>query len=152
MAETSSQRYLQPDWFTRTIFNPTVSLLMRLGISVYGSRIMAVRGRKSGQWRTTPVNLLDYQGQQYLVAPRGVTQWVRNVRAGSPAELRLGSRRHPIRLEELPDAEKLDVLRAYLRKWRWEVGQFFEGVGPEAAEADVRRIAPNHPVFRITPA
>jgi hypothetical protein len=63
-----------------------------------------------------------------------------------------GSRRQPLRLVELPDDQKLDVLRAYLRKWRWEVGQFFEGVGPEAAEADLRRIAPNHPVFRITPA
>jgi deazaflavin-dependent oxidoreductase (nitroreductase family) len=152
MDASRGQRYLRPDWFTRTILNPAGNLLMRLGISIYGSRILAVRGRKSGQWRTTPVNLLEYQGQQYLVAARGVTQWVRNVRAGSPAELRLGSRRQPLRLVELADDQKLDVLRAYLRKWRWEVGQFFEGVGPEAAEADLRRIAPNHPVFRITPA
>jgi deazaflavin-dependent oxidoreductase (nitroreductase family) len=118
---------------------------------MYGSRTLAVRGRKSGQWRTTPVNLLDYQGQQYLVAPRGVTQWVRNVRAGSEVELRLGSHRQPISLVELPDAEKVGPLRAYLRKWRWEVSQFFEGVGPEAPAAELERIAPNYPVFRITP-
>jgi deazaflavin-dependent oxidoreductase (nitroreductase family) len=143
------EHYVKPDWFTRTLFNPLVSLLTRLGLSVYGSRVLAVRGRKTGEWRTTPVNLLEYDGQQYLVAPRGVTQWVRNVRAGSQAELRVGSRQHPIRLVEVPDAEKPDVLRAYLRKWRWEVGQFFEGVGPDAPDADIRRIAPNHPVFRI---
>jgi deazaflavin-dependent oxidoreductase (nitroreductase family) len=148
---STAERYLAPDPFTRRVFNPLVGLLMRFGISVYGSRILAVRGRKSGQWRTTPVNLLDYQGQQYLVAPRGVTQWVRNVRAGSQVELRLGRRRQPIELVEVPDTDKTDLLRAYLRKWRWEVGQFFEGVGPEATAADLQRIAPNHPVFRITP-
>ena len=144
------ERYVAPDPFTRRIFNPLVNLLMRLGISVYGSRILAVRGRKTGAWRTTPVNLLEYDRQQYLVAPRGVTQWVRNVRAGSQAELRLGSRRRPILLAEVHDTDKLDVLRAYLRKWRWEVGQFFEGVGPDASDDEIRRIAPNHPIFRLT--
>jgi deazaflavin-dependent oxidoreductase (nitroreductase family) len=142
-------RYIRPDWFTKNIFNPAVALLTRLGVSVYGSRMLAVRGRKSGKWHTTPVNPLDYRGQRYLVAPRGVTQWVRNVRAGSPAELRIGSRREPLQLEELPDAEKPDLLRHYLRKWRWEVGQFFGGVGPDAPESEIQRIAPNHPVFRV---
>jgi deazaflavin-dependent oxidoreductase (nitroreductase family) len=143
------ERYVRPDWFTRSVFNPLVSLLTRLGVSVYGSRVLAVRGRKTGVWRTTPVNLLEYRGQQYLVAPRGVTEWVRNVRAGADAELRLGSRRPSVRLVELADAEKPDLLRAYLRKWRWEVGQFFEGVGPDAPDDALRRIAPNHPVFRV---
>ena len=85
--------YKQPGWFTNNVFNRVVAVMTRLGLSVYGSRILAVRGRKSGEWRTTPVNLLEYRGQRYLVAPRGVTQWVRNVRAGSQAELRLGPRR-----------------------------------------------------------
>jgi deazaflavin-dependent oxidoreductase (nitroreductase family) len=142
-------RYIRPDWFTTHIFNPLVAWLTRLGISVYGSRVLAVRGRKSGEWRTIPVNLLEYRGQRYLVAPRGVTQWVRNVRAGSEAELRLGSHREPIQLVELPDSEKTDLLRHYLQRWKWEVGQFFEGVGPDASEEEIRRIAPNHPVFRI---
>lgn len=145
-----ADHYVKPDPFTRRVFNPLVNLLMRLGVSVYGSRILAVRGRKTGEWRTTPVNLLNYQGQEYLVAPRGVTQWVRNVRAGSQAELRLGPRRRQITLDEIPDADKLELLRAYLRKWRWEVGQFFEGVGPDAPDEQVRAIAPRHPIFRIT--
>ena len=124
-------------------------LLTRLGLSVYGSRILAVRGRTSGQWRTTPVNLLTYRGERYLVAPRGVTQWVRNIRASGEGELRLGSRREPIRVTELSDDEKTELLREYLRRWRWEAGPFFEGVGPDVSDAGLRRIAPNHPVFRI---
>ena len=63
------------------IFNAIVTWLTRIGVSVYGSRVLAVRGRKSGEWRTVPVNLLKYNGERYLVAPRGHTQWVRNMRA-----------------------------------------------------------------------
>ena len=54
----SSDHYVRPDWFTQHVFNPLVAALTRLGLSVYGSRILAVRGRKSGLWRQTPVNLL----------------------------------------------------------------------------------------------
>lgn len=144
-----TDRYVRPDWFTTNVFNRLVALLTRLGISVYGSRVLAVRGRTSGEWRTTPVNLLEYQGARYLVAPRGVTQWVRNIRASGEGELRVGWRREPIRVVELSDAEKPDLLRAYLRRWRFEVGTFFQGVGPDASEEDLRRIAPGYPVFRI---
>jgi deazaflavin-dependent oxidoreductase (nitroreductase family) len=144
-----SDRYVRPDWFTTNVFNPIVALLTRLGLSVYGSRVLAVRGRTSGEWRTTPVNLLVYKDQRYLVAPRGVTQWVRNIRASGEGELRLGRGREPIRVVELGDEEKLDVLRAYLRRWQFEVGVFFQGVGPDASEDELRRIAPGHPVFRI---
>ena len=146
-----SDRYVRPGWFTTNIFNRVVALLTQLGLSVYGSRILAVRGRTSGQWRTTPVNLLTYRGERYLVAPRGVTQWVRNIRASGEGELRLGRRREPIGVVELSDGEKPEVLRAYLRRWRFEVGAFFQGVGPNASEDELRRIAPAHPVFRIVP-
>src|SRR5262245_34572194 len=123
-----AEQYVRPGWFTRNVFNPFVALLTRLGLSVKGSRILAVRGRKSGEWRTTPVNLLVERSERYLVAPRGVTQWVRNVRAGGEAELRLGRSRESIRLVELGDEDKQEVLRAYLQHWRWEVGVFFKGV------------------------
>src|SRR5438552_8015709 len=126
-----------------------VALLTRAGLSVYGSRILAVRGRRSGEWRTTPVNLLVHRGERYLVAPRGLTGWVRNIRASGAGELRLGARREPIRVVELTDDEKLEVLRAYLRRWRFEVGVFFQGVGPDASEQELRRIAPDYPVFRL---
>ena len=147
-----SDRYLQPGWFTRNVFNRLVAGLTAIGISVLGSRILAVRGRKTGQWRTTPVNLLHHQGARFLVAPRGVTQWVRNVRAGADVELRLGRRREPVSLTELAtDAEKLLVLRAYLRRWKMEIGAFFQGVGPDAPESELARIAPGYPAFRVQP-
>ena len=96
-------RYVQPDWFTRNIFNQAVAGLTRLGISVWGSRILRVRGRTTGEWRSTPVNLLTHQGARYLVAPRGNTQWVRNLRAAGRGELTLGARVEPFSAIELTD-------------------------------------------------
>jgi deazaflavin-dependent oxidoreductase (nitroreductase family) len=145
-------RYVQPSWFTRNVFNRAVAVLTSWGVSVWGSRILAVRGRTSGEWRTTPVNLLDFEGHRYLVAPRGTTQWVRNLRAAGSGELRVGRRVEPFSAQELADDEKPPVLRAYLKRWRAEVGVFFGGVNATAAEADLLRIAPDHPVFRIQAA
>ncbi len=142
-------RYLRPDWFTANVFNRLVNWLTRAGFSVYGSRTLAVRGRRSGQWRTTPVNPLQFRGQRYLVSPRGVTEWVRDIRASGEGELWLGSGREPIKVVELADAEKPELLGEYLRKWSWEVGAFFEGVSAHATEEEIMRAAPRHPIFRI---
>jgi deazaflavin-dependent oxidoreductase (nitroreductase family) len=145
--------YREPGWFTRNIFNRTVAGLTGLGISVWGSRVLRVRGRKSGEVRTVPVNLLTYEGAQYLVAPRGTTQWVRNLRAADGhGELALGRKVTPFTGVELADDEKPVVLRAYLKRWKAEVGVFFDGVSADSPENEVARIAPNHPVFRIEPA
>jgi deazaflavin-dependent oxidoreductase (nitroreductase family) len=146
-----SPHYREPSLITR-LFNSIPLVLARMGISVYGSRELAVRGRKSGEWRTVPVNLLEIGGVQYLVAPRGETQWVRNLRHAGVGELRLGRQRDAFRATELPDGAKPRILRAYLEKWRFEVAVFFEGVGPEASDDDLLRIAPRHPIFRIEPA
>jgi len=141
-------RYVKPGAADR-LFNGAVAGLTRLGLSVYGSRVLAVRGRKSGEWRTVPVNLLEHEGVRYLVAPRGETQWVRNLRASGQGELRVGRRREPFHARELRDAEKPPVLRAYLRKWWFEVKVFFAGVNADAPESELARIAPGYPVFRI---
>ena len=141
--------YRAPGWFTRNVFNPLVALLTRQGISVVGSRVLAVKGRTSGQWRTTPVNLLTHEGRRYLVAPRGETQWVRNLRAVGTGELRLGRRTEAFRGRELGDDEKVPVLRAYLKRWKAEVGIFFEGTGPDSSDDELREIAPKHPAFEV---
>ncbi len=143
--------YRAPGWFTRNVFNQLVAFLTRRGVSVLGSRVLAVKGRTSGQWRTTPVNLLTYEGRRYLVAPRGETQWVRNLRAAGTGELRLGGRAQSFRGRELGDAEKVPVLRAYLRRWKAEVGIFFEGIGPDSSDGQIRAIAPRHPAFEVLP-
>ena len=126
--------------------------LTRLGISVLDSRTLAVRGRKSGEWRTTPVNLLVIDGQQYLVSPRGQTQWVRNLRVSHEGELRLGRRAEPFTATEVSDDDKPAILRAYLKRWKVEVGVFFDGVDAKAPEEKLREIAPGYPIFRIEPA
>lgn len=141
--------YRAPGWFTRNVFNRLVSVLTRNGVSVLGSRVLAVKGRSSGQWRTTPVNLLDHDGRRYLVSPRGETQWVRNLRVAGTGELRLGKRAEPFRGRELTDEEKLPVLRSYLKRWKAEVGIFFEGTGPDSSDEQLREIAPKHPAFEV---
>jgi deazaflavin-dependent oxidoreductase (nitroreductase family) len=145
----SEARYVEPGWFTKHVFNRTVRSLTRWGVSVAGSRELRVRGRTSGEWRSTPVNLLTLDGERYLVAPRGTTQWVRNVRVTPEAELRVGRRTERVRAEELPDGVKVPVLREYLRRWGWEVGAFFEGVDKNATDEDLVRISPDFPVFRV---
>ncbi|HEY5295618.1 MAG TPA: nitroreductase/quinone reductase family protein [Gaiellaceae bacterium] len=143
-------RYQQPKWFDRHVFNPLVAAATRAGLSVWGSRVLEVRGRTSGEPRRVPVNLLTFEGGRYLVAPRGHTQWVRNLRtAGGTGVLLLGRRREQFRAAEVADADKPPILRAYLERWKWEVGQFFGGVGPGAPDGELARIAPDHPVFRI---
>ena len=144
-------RYLEPGWFTRHVFNGLVVGLTRLGLSVRGSRELRVRGRTSGEWRRNPVNLLEHDGQRYLVAPRGRTQWVRNLEAAGTGELRVGRRVEQFRGVPVADADKVDVLREYLRRWKAEVGVFFDGVGPDAADEQLAAIAPGYPVFRVEP-
>jgi deazaflavin-dependent oxidoreductase (nitroreductase family) len=148
----AEEHYQRPDWFTKHVFNKLVAACTRLGFSVWGSRVLRVRGRKSGEWRSSPVNLLTYEGKQYLVAPRGHTQWVRNIRISGAGELVLGSRVQPFRAVEIPDDQKVPLLRHYLKRWKFEVGMFFGGVSDTSADSELRRIAPDHPVFRVDAA
>ena len=147
MSDSKPVKYVVPGWFTRNVFNRGVAALTRVGISVWGSRELRVRGRKTGEWRTTPVNLLTLDGKTYLVAPRGETQWVRNLRASGEGELRGGRRVQVFRTTEISDEAKPEILRAYLKRWKFEVGVFFGGVEADAPDDELRRIAPAHPVF-----
>jgi deazaflavin-dependent oxidoreductase (nitroreductase family) len=145
----SAKRFQEPGWFTRNVFNRAVSGLMALGVSIYGSRVLEVKGRKSGRWRSTPVNLLELEGARYLVSPRGHTEWVRNMRVSDGGRLRLGRKTEDFKATEVIAEPAVPILRAYLKKWKWEVGTFFGGVGPDSTDAELLAIAPDHPVFRI---
>jgi deazaflavin-dependent oxidoreductase (nitroreductase family) len=153
MTEPSRPHYRQPGRFTRYVFNPLVALLTRLGLSVWGSRVLEVRGRTTGEPRRTPVNLLTHEGHHYLVSPRGEGQWVRNVRAadGRLATI-VGRRREEWTARELAGADKIPVLRAYLRRWKAEVGVFFDGTSADSSDDELAAIAPKHPVFELQPA
>jgi deazaflavin-dependent oxidoreductase (nitroreductase family) len=144
-----AEHFQAPGWFTRHVFNPAIAGLTRIGIGIYGARILEVRGRKSGQWRRTPVNPLTFQGERYLVAPRGNTQWVRNLRASGEGRLVLGRRAEEITVHELADGQKPPLLRAYLKRWAWEVGVFFDGVDAGSRDDQLLAVAPDHPVFRL---
>ena len=141
-------RYLAPK-STSNIFNDLVGRLAGHGVSILGTRLLAVRGRKSGEWRTTPVNLLVVDGSRYLVAPRGETQWVRNLRVAGTGELRLGRRAETFVPTEVADADKPAILRAYLKRWKFEVGVFFDGVDHTATDEQLLAIAPGYPVFKL---
>jgi len=139
----------RPGWFTAHVFNRLIDVLTSLGVSMLGSRVLEVRGRSSGEPRRTPVNLLTFAGERYLVAPRGETQWVRNLRASGEGRLLLGRRSEPFTATEVDDEQKVAILRAYLKRWRVEVAAFFDGVGPDSPETQLRAAAPKHPVFRL---
>ena len=145
-------RYQRPDWFTKHVFNPLVAALTKIGLSVAGSRVLEVPGRKSGEPRRTPVNPLTLDGQRYLVAPRGHTQWVRNLRASGSGRLLVGRRAEPFRAIELTDDEKPPLLREYLRRWKWEVGAFFPGLSAKSSDAEIAAVADGFPVFRVRDA
>jgi hypothetical protein len=144
-------RYLEPNGFTRRVFNPLIARMTKMGISMWGSRVLSVPGRTSGIARTTPVNVLTIGDVRYLVAPRGQAQWVKNVRVAGGCTLSVGRRHEQVRLIEIADTDKPEILRSYLRRWKWEVGQFFEGVGPDATDEQLLAIAPGYPVFRLEP-
>ncbi len=125
--------YLKPGRLLSRVMNP---LLMRLGIKP----TLAVRGRKSGEWRTVPVNVLELDGDRYLVAIRGETEWVRNLRAAGEGELRWRARVEPFRAEEVPVAQRPPIIAAYREHWEREVKKLFDQL-PDPAD---------HPVFRIS--
>jgi deazaflavin-dependent oxidoreductase (nitroreductase family) len=144
-------KYDAPDFMTRNVFNPLLALATKLGLSMKGSRILTVRGRKSGQPRTTVVAPIEVDGQRYLVAPRGNTEWVRNLRAAGEGDLRLGRKHERFTAAEIPDGEKPPVLRPYLVIWKSEMNKFFNGVSADSPEDELLREAADHPVFRLSP-
>jgi deazaflavin-dependent oxidoreductase (nitroreductase family) len=141
--------YIKPDWFTAHVFNPLIAGLHRLGISVQGSQTLAIRGRKSGEMRTNPVNPFELDGKTYLLAPRGTTQWVRNLRAAGEGELRSGRKVRHFHATEVLDSEKLPLMRLYMDKWSWEVKGFL-GIDAKASDEEIRRILPDHPAFVLS--
>jgi deazaflavin-dependent oxidoreductase (nitroreductase family) len=130
-----AERYLKPGFVLSRVVNP---LLMTFRLVP----TLAVRGRTSGEWRTVPVNVLELGGARYLVAPRGGTQWVRNLRAAGSGELRIKGRTEAFTATEVAEAEKQPIVDAYLARWGSQVKSQFEQL-PDLAD---------HPVFRIQPA
>ena len=144
-----ADRYIAPTGKGDIYFMKVVRWLTEHGVSLLGSRVLTVKGRKSGTPHSTPVNLLTMDGDRFLVAPRGHTQWVRKVRVAGEAELRVGRRVERVRLVEIPVDERIPVLRVYLERWGWEVGRFVEGLSKQSTDAELAVAAPGMPAFRV---
>ncbi len=152
MGPTSSEenpvRYARPNKADRVTAR-LLRGLVRIGIGPWGARELRVPGRRSGLVRSNVVNVLKAGDERYLVAPRGNTEWARNLRAAGHGELRLGHRAERFEAVEVPDTDKAPVLQAYLDKWAFEVGRFFEGVGKHPTVAELNKVAGSFPVFRV---
>lgn len=132
--------------------NAVVRWFAEAGISIAGTRALRVRGRKSGRPRSVVINLLTVEGVDYLVSPRGNTQWARNVRAAGVVEVGPRWRRRRAWVSEVDDAAKPEVLRRYLSRWYWQVKDYVGGLTPDSDDAQLRAVAPTIPVFVLTPA
>jgi hypothetical protein len=141
-------RYDMPSRTAR-LGNEVIRWLAEAGISLAGTRALRVRGRTTGKLRGVVVNLLSVDGREFLVSPRGNTQWARNARAAGVIEM--GPRWHSrqIRITEIPDHAKQDLLRRYLDRWYWEVKGHVGGLTPDSSAEELRAVAPTIPVFEL---
>lgn len=129
--------------------NALIRKLAEAGISIAGTRALSVRGRKSGKRRGVVINLLTVDGVDYLVSPRGNTEWVRNVRAAGEIQIGPRWRPRPARVTEVADDDKPEVLRHYLQRWYWQVKGYVAGLTPDSRDDSLRIAAPSIPVFSL---
>lgn len=144
-----STQFTPPSAFDR-FANRAFGFLVKIGLGLSHNYLLEVRGRKSGRIYSTPVNVLELAGKRYLVAPRGYTQWVKNVLAGCDASLTKGSHREQLHLQAIPDGEKPAILKAYLDNFKPTVQRYF----PIPAGSPVKAFQPlaeRYPVFEIVP-
>jgi deazaflavin-dependent oxidoreductase (nitroreductase family) len=129
--------------------NSALRQVAALGLSPSDTVELQVRGRKSGRRRANVVTYVEHEGARYLAAPRGTTEWVRNVRAaGGKAALKHG-RTQAVQLAEVPEDERAPIIESYLKKMPGMVQREF-GITSSSPRTDIERIAARHPVFRIT--
>jgi deazaflavin-dependent oxidoreductase (nitroreductase family) len=146
-----TDRYDEPNGIA-TAANTLIRWLAEAGISIAGTRALRVRGRKTGQVRSVVINVLTVDDVDYLVSPRGNTQWARNVRAAGMVDMGPSWRRRSLRATELEDAAKPELLKRYLDRWYWEVKGHIAGLTPESDAEQLRAAAPSIPVFALAAA
>lgn len=134
------------------VANVMTTTLLRAGVRLVGfghhpTYLLTVRGRKSGEPRTTPVSVVEQAGKRYLFAPYGVVDWVRNLRAAGEAILTRGRRAEEIRATELPSGEAGLVLKGLIETGN-PIGRYF-GVTVESSQEEFEHATISHPVFRL---
>jgi deazaflavin-dependent oxidoreductase (nitroreductase family) len=146
-----STRYEEPNRAARAA-NTAIRWLAEMGISIAGTRALRVRGRKTGKERGVVINLLTVDGVDYVVSPRGNTQWARNVRAAGVVEIGPRWRSQRTQVSEVDDAAKPELLRRYLARWYWQVKNYVAGLTPDSSDEQLRAAAPTIPVFKLAAA
>ncbi|CDO05381.1 DUF385 domain-containing protein [Mycolicibacterium cosmeticum] len=141
-------RYDEPSR-TAKAGNRLIRWLAEAGISIAGTRALRVRGRRTGQWQAVVVNVLTVDGRDYLVSPRGNTQWARNARAAGSVQVGPWWHRRQVRAVEVPDAAKPELVKRYLDRWFWEVKGHIGGLTPGATDAELRVKTVSIPVFEL---
>ncbi|OBK84082.1 nitroreductase/quinone reductase family protein [Mycolicibacter heraklionensis] len=141
--------HYQPPSTVERFGNALIRKLAEAGVSIAGTRAISVRGRKSGKRRGVVINLLTVDGVDYLVSPRGNTEWVRNVRAAGEIEVGPRWRPRPAQVIEVPDDDKPEVLRRYLQRWYWQVKGYVAGLTPDSSDDELRVAAASFPVFSL---
>jgi deazaflavin-dependent oxidoreductase (nitroreductase family) len=141
-------RYDEPNKTARAA-NALIGWLAEMGISLAGTKALRVRGRKTGKPRGVVVNVLRVDGVDYVVSPRGNTQWVRNVRAAGVVDIGPRWRRRRLRTTEVADPAKADLLKRYLDRWYWEVKGHIAGLTPNSGDDEIHAAAPSIPVFAL---
>jgi len=141
-------RYDEPNLAARA-GNKVIRWLAEAGVSIAGTRALRVRGRKTGKLRGVVINLLSVDGRDYVVSPRGNTQWARNARAAGSVDTGPRWRSRVVRITEVADDAKPQLLRRYLDRWYWEVKGHVGGLTPESTDDEMRAAAPSIPVFEL---
>jgi deazaflavin-dependent oxidoreductase (nitroreductase family) len=132
------------------LFNRVFGFLVGVGLGFSYNYLLQVRGRKSGRLHSTPIDLLELRGKRFLVAPRGRTQWVRNAEAAGEVTLKKGRSKQRFQLRPIPDADKPEILKAYLDNFKREVQRYF----PLPAGSPVQafgEITQSYPAFELIP-
>ncbi|HZU49481.1 MAG TPA: nitroreductase family deazaflavin-dependent oxidoreductase [Mycobacterium sp.] len=144
---------IRPPWWLKPM-NKVFIQMSRLGMRFGGEGpvVLTVRGRKSGQPRSTPVTPMTVEGKEYVVGGFPGADWVENVRAAGEAAVTRGRRSERVRMVELTDDEAPPLLREWPTQVPTGVG-FLKRAGlvtdgrPEEFEALAGRCA----VFRLDP-
>ncbi|HZP62255.1 MAG TPA: nitroreductase/quinone reductase family protein [Terriglobales bacterium] len=146
----NSSSFRAPSTLER-VFNRGYGFLVGIGLGFSYNYLLQVRGRKTGKIYSTPIDLLELKGKRYLVAPRGRTQWVRNAEVAGEVTLKKGRVAQKYRLRPLTDAQKPEILKAYLDRFRKEVQRYFPvpAGSPPAAFEDLLE---TYPAFELTPS
>jgi F420H(2)-dependent quinone reductase len=150
--ETSGKEaYREPPWILRKVGIPIMRVMVgRFGVG--GARLLEVQDPDTGKPRSTPIHVLELDGARYLVSTRGDAHWVRALRESRGGTMKQGRSREQFTAVEVPEAERLPILRPYLQSFWKDIGSMFAVDSPDASDDELRAIAPDHPIFRIDQA